>query len=237
VLDAHPDIISAEETDVLNIDAYLPLRQGFSMTASVASVLQSVSETALRQSRENYFRCMEMFLGEPIGDRMLVDKNPSLTTFPPIAARIFPEMKFLVALRDPRDVCLSCFMQPMPLNPITSAYLTLEGTANEYAAVMGLWQTFAPRMSNPYFELRYEDVVADLEGNARRALEFLGVPWDARVLHFDQYAGKKLVRSPTYAEVTQPIFKGAVGRWRNYEKYLQPFLERLEPFVKAFGYE
>src|SRR3954470_4481577 len=157
---------------------------------------------------------MERFLDQPIGGRVLIDKNPSLTTFPPIAIRIFPEIKFIVALRDPRDVCLSCFMQPMPLNPITEAYLTLEDTAVEYAAVMNLSRTFAPRMPNAHLQIRYEDVVADLEGSARKALEFLGVDWNPRVLAFNQHASQKLVRSPTYADVTKPISKGAVGRWK-----------------------
>ena len=57
------------------------------------------------------------------------------------------------------------------------------------------------------------------------------------VLHFDEHARQKAVRSPTYADVTKPVFKRAVGRWRNYQKYLEPHLEKLAPFVKAFGYE
>ena len=57
------------------------------------------------------------------------------------------------------------------------------------------------------------------------------------MLRFDEHARKKFVRSPTYADVTKPVFKTAVGRWRNYQKYLQPHLEKLAPFVKAFGYE
>ena len=80
-------------------------------------------------------------------------------------------------------------------------------------------------------------MVNDLESSSRRALEFLGVPWDANVLRFNEHAQKKLVRSPTYADVAKPVFKTAVGRWRNYQKYLEPWLEKLEPFVKAFGYE
>jgi hypothetical protein len=91
-------------------------------------------------------------------------------------------------------------------------------------------------MRNPYIEVRYEDLVDDLESVSRRVLEFLGLSWDARVLRFNEHARKKLVRSPTYAQVAQPISKGAVGRWRNYQKYLEPCLETLEPFVKAFGY-
>ena len=57
-----------------------------------------------------------------------------------------------------------------------------------------------------------------------------------RVLGFDKHARQKVVRSPTYADVTQPVYKRAVGRWRNYQKYLEPHLPKLEPFVKAFGY-
>ena len=102
---------------------------------------------------------------------------------------------------------------------------------------MGIWRTLKPLVKNPWLEVRYEDMVEDLESVARKTLDFLGVPWDARVLGFDEHARKKVVRSPTYADVTQPVYKRAVGRWRNYQKYLEPHLEKLEPFVKAFGYE
>jgi hypothetical protein len=102
---------------------------------------------------------------------------------------------------------------------------------------MGAWQTIAPRMRNPYLEVRYEDMVEDLESVARKTLDFLGVTWDAQVLGFDEHAQKKVVRSPTYADVTQPVYKRAVGRWRHYQKYLEPHLAKLAPFAKAFGYE
>ena len=236
VLDSHPDILSAEETPIF-FETYLALKQGFPDGASMLSVLESASPARLLESRENYFRCMDLFLNKGIGERLLIDKNPSLTTLIPGVIRVFPETKLLVALRDPRDVCLSFFMQPLPLNLTSAAYLSLEGTAEEYASLMGIWTALAPRMRNPYLEVRYEDMVEDLESVSRRTLEFLGVPWDASVLRFDEHARKKLVRSPTYADVTKPVFKGAVGRWRNYQKYFEPLQGKLEPFVKAFGYE
>ncbi len=102
---------------------------------------------------------------------------------------------------------------------------------------MSVWRTLAPLMPSRYLEVRYEDMVDDLESVARKTLDFLGVPWDERVLGFNEHARKKLVRSPTYADVTKPIYQRARGRWRNYQKYLEPHLEKLEPFVKAFGYE
>ena len=80
-------------------------------------------------------------------------------------------------------------------------------------------------------------MVEDLESVARRTLEFLELPWDDQVLGFDEHARKKLVRSPTYADVTQKVFSRARGRWRNYQKYLEPHLDTLEPHLKALGYE
>jgi Tfp pilus assembly protein PilF len=237
VLDSHPDIISAEETIVFVNEVSLPLRRGLPPDAAMMTVLESASLDTLKQLRGDYFHCAERLLNNPIGGRLLIDKNPSLTVLVLTAIRVFPEIKLLTALRDPRDVCLSCFMQPLPLNETSSFYLSLEDTATEYESVMGLWKAAAGAMPNAHLEVRYEDVVDDLESVSRRVLEFLGMPWDARVLHFDEHARQKLVRSPTYADVTKPVFKGAVGRWRNYQKYLEPCLEKLEPFIKAFGYE
>jgi tetratricopeptide (TPR) repeat protein len=237
VLDAHPEIVSAEETHILHDEAYLPLSRGFSEATSVLQVLEAAAPSQLRQSRDNYFRFTELFLGKPLGEKLLIDKNPALNVLIPAVVRIFPEAKFLVALRDPRDVCLSCFMQLLPLNPVSSAYLTLEGTVTQYASVMGFWRTMLPRMSNPSIEVRYEELVSDLPAAARRVLDFLGVAWDASVLQYHEHARTKPVRSPSYADVAKPLFKSAIGRWRNYQKFLEPFQEKLAPFIKAYGYE
>jgi len=154
----------------------------------------------------------------------------------PAVVRIFSEARFLVALRDPRDVCLSCFMQSLSPNPVSSAYLSLEGTVTQYLSVMGFWRTLLPRLRNPFLEVRYEELVDDLEGTSRKTLEFLGIPWDERVLHFDEHARSKSLRSPSYAEVIKPVSKRAIGRWQNYRRHLEPYLERLEPILKALGY-
>jgi tetratricopeptide (TPR) repeat protein len=238
VLDSHPDIVSAEETQIFLNEAYAPLQQGLPGDPLMLTVLESASVSALQQSRAALFAAMELFLGSPVAGRLLIDKNPGHNFFIPAYIRLFPETKFLVALRDPRDVCLSCFMQAhVALGKESAAYLSLAGTIEEYGSVMTVWRTLAPLIEDRGLEVRYEDMVQDLETVSRRALAFLGVSWDERVLRFDEHARGKMVRSPTYADVKQPVFKRAVGRWRNYQKYLEPHLEKLAPFVKAFGYE
>ncbi len=230
VLDSHPEITSAEEISIFHDHAYPVLQRNARPDANVFSVLDSAQPGILQQARANYFRCMESFLGNPPDNRLLVDKNPILTMLVISFVRIFPEAKLLVALRDPRDVCLSCFMQSLTLNQSAAAFLTLEGTVEHYIHLMSMHRAVAPQLPNPPLEVRYEDMVEDLESVARRVLGYLEVPWDERVLHFHEHARQKLVRSPTYADVTKPVFKRAVGRWRNYQKYLEPFLEKLKPF-------
>lgn len=237
VLDSHPEIISAEETPIFVSEVSLPLRRGFPVDAGMLEVLEAATLDKLTQVRTDYARAMELYLGTSLDGRLLIDKNPSLTTLALVAVRAFPEMKILTALRDPRDVVMSCFMQPLPLNQVSAMFLSLEGTVREYESVMGFWRAVALALGHSCIELRYEDMVADLEAVSRRALAFLGVTWDPRVLRYDEHARQKLVRSPTYAEVAKPITRGAIGRWRNYQKYLEAYLEKLAPFAKAFGYE
>jgi len=237
VLDSHPDFVSAEETTIFLRESYWSLLRGLPPETMMLEALDAASPEALRQARLNYADGMAKFLGHPPDARMLIDKNPALTPLIPGFLRVFPEAKLLVALRDPRDVCLSCFMQPLPLGQVSSTFLTLEGTVQEYVSVMGLWRVLAPCLGDCSLQVRYEDMVADLEGVARRTLAFLGAAWDERVLRFDQHARQKLVRSPTYAAVAKPISSGAIGRWRNYQKHLEPWLETLAPLVRAFGYE
>ena len=237
VLDAHSDVTSAEETKMMHDDAYLPLIKDFPEGTSILQALDSVPPSVILQARENYFRCLEMFLRRKIGSRLLVDKNPALNLMIPMVVRIFPETKFLVALRDPRDVVVSCFMQALPLTPISSSYLSLDETVKQYANVMGFWLEMLPRMGNQWMYVRYEQMVADLPAVARAVFDYLGVGFEENALKFYEHASKKRVNSPSHADVRKPLYRTAVGRWRNYQKYFEPHMAGLERFLKAFNYE
>jgi Tfp pilus assembly protein PilF len=237
VLDGHSDIASVDESTVFIQDAGGPLKRNQPASAPMVSILEAATQRTLEESRAGYFRFLELAHGNPLGGRLVIDKNPVLTSHITAFVRVLPEIKLLVALRDPRDVVTSCFMQAHRQLTALDASANLETMVENYVALMGHWRALAPLLPVPWLEVRYEDMVADLESVARKTLDFLGVPWDDRVLAFQETARKKVVRSPTYADVTQPVYQRARGRWRNYQKYLEPYLARLEPFVKAFGYE
>jgi tetratricopeptide (TPR) repeat protein len=236
VLDSHPQLISADELQVLSELVFAPLGQTTAANEPLPAVLDRTGADQLNLLRQTYLKAMEGALREPIAERTLLDKNPELTSLLPLVARVFPEMKIIFALRDPRDVVVSCFMQRLPLNVVSVHYLTLEGTAKKYASTMRSWLKIRPMLRNAWIQVRYEDTVADIERQARSVLDFLGLPWDDVVLEYHRRARQKHVHSPTYEAVTKPIYTSSVQRWRNYAAQLEPCLPILQPFVDEFGY-
>ena len=135
VLDSHTGAISADELQIMSDMVYLPLGRKANSDDPVPVVLDRTPLTDLNEVRSVYWNSMEGALREPINGRLLIDKNPELTMLLPLVARVFPEMKVLFALRDPRDVVISCFTQQLPFNPVSVHYLTLEGTAKKYVKI------------------------------------------------------------------------------------------------------
>ena len=236
VLDSHPGLISSDEREAFARDIFPAMWLTPETPLPTVNALDAIPEERLAPLRERYFIYMAAALNEPIGDRIHLDKNPTLTLVLPGFLRLFSEARLLVALRDPRDVVISCFMQYLPLNPNSVCFLTLERTARRYAADMKVWRKLREMITSPWLQVRYEDTVMDLEKEARRAVDFLGLPWDPDVLNYRERLQRKAVASPTYEAVSQPLYTRAIGRWKHYEKFLAPSLPVLQPSIDAFGY-
>jgi len=239
VLDAHSGLVSSEELQVFGRDILdSSWKESHEITPPTAEAFDKIPLTRLNDLRGRYLAAIEETLDEPIGDRLHLDKNPTHTLFIPAIVRLFPETKFLIALRDPRDVIVSCYFQYLPLNPASSSFLAWDSTARRYALDLGMWLRFRPLLDpETWLEVHYEDVVQDLPASARRALAFLNLPWEESVLRYRDRLAVKTVHSPTYLEVAKPVHRGAIGRWRNYSRWLEPSMPLLERFVKEFGYD
>jgi hypothetical protein len=237
VLDSHPGLVSSDEREAFARDIFPSMWRSKTHPLPTVEAFEAISIENLAAQRERYLAYMGAALNEPIGERVHLDKNPSLTLLIPGMLRLFPETRLLIALRDPRDVIVSCFMQYLPLNTNSVCYLTLERTAARYANDMGTWLRLRELIHSAWLEVHYENCVRQLDVEARRALDFLDLPWAPEVLDYRERLKTKAVASPTYEAVSKPIYSSAVGRWKNYEKFLEPCVEVLKPLIKAFGYE
>ena len=187
--------------------------------------------------RKTYIQGLQNQPGANTEGKLLLDKNPSLTLFLPALLQLFPELRVIIALRDPRDVALSCYFVNIPITTANSTFLSFEGIAKHYQAMMETWLLVREWEGFEWLESRYEDTVADVEKEGKRVTSFLGLPWQEEQALFYESAKSSRIYSPTHNEVTKPIYRHSVARWRAYEKYLAPILPALEPFCQAFGYD
>lgn len=235
-LDAHPDIVSCEEADVFSAEIFPRLGENRQPDSRIDQLLDELSPRQICDARQFYVNATQAILGEPIGSRLVLDKNPAMNLMIPVMKRVFPELKLAIALRDPRDVVVSCFLRYLPINPISVCFLALERTIDRFVLDMGAWLKMR-EMTGNWVEVRYEDVVADLGRETRRTVKVLDVPWDESILQYRTRTAVKQVRSPSYEEVSRPIFTTSIGRWQNYQRQLAPLLDRLRPLIAALGYE
>jgi len=88
-----------------------------------------------------------------------------------------------------------------------------------------------------FHEVRYEELTSDFDATAAAALEFLGLPWSDAVRSYAETARRRLVQTPSAAQVVRPLYTSSQGRWRNYRQHLAAVLPVLEPWVAEYGYE
>jgi tetratricopeptide (TPR) repeat protein len=237
LLDAHPGLVSSEERDFIGREMFHSIAYR-RPNAPLLEVLNELSMHEITVLRKRYFGGMEYLLGESIGGRMHLDKNPAYNLTIPLVLRVFPETRLIVALRDPRDVVISCYLRYLPVNNVSVRFLDVERTVERYALDMSAWLKYRDLVEVPWCQVRYEDTVADQRREALRALETLGLSWDEEVLKYrERLKGRKQITSPTYEAVAEPIYTRAIGRWKNYERLLAPVLPTLEPFIREFGYD
>jgi Flp pilus assembly protein TadD len=234
VLDAHPDVLAFDEPAAFTQEITNRIAPK-GLNAPLRS-LDALSAAQLAEMRRRYMKSLLREIpGEPSA-RVLLDKNPSPTMLLNLWLRVFPELKVIIALRDPRDVIISCFFLNIMLNVTNVNFLSLERTARHYADLMDVWLRMRDLGGFDWIEIRYEDVVENLEAEGRRVTEFLGLSWDPAQVLYHETARRKVLYAPTYHDVTQPVYRRAIGRWERYASALEPSHAKLAPYCRAFGY-
>jgi hypothetical protein len=137
---------------------------------------------------------------------------------------ILPGARIIHARRNAVDTCLSCYTKLFGGEQRFAYNQTELGEFyGYYEKLISHWRAVLP--PERFIEVDYESVVDDLEGEARRLIDFIGLPWNDACLTFHE--NRRVVRTASANQVRQPIYRTSKGRWREQAPYLGPLLEAL----------
>lgn len=137
---------------------------------------------------------------------------------------LFPQAKIISVRRDPRDIAISNYFTDYQakFGGMGFAYdLTWIGEQlSDHNLMMHHWDQLFP---GEILEINYEDIVDDLEGSARRMLDYIGVDWESRILAFNEL--ERPVKTASVWQVRQPVYKTSKARWMRYQTHLAPLIQ------------
>ena len=106
-----------------------------------------------------------------------------------------------------------------------------------YCIAMEVFQICRTQYDLAVHDIKYENLVEDFTEETAALLKFLNLNWETEIKNYNDTALKRgLINTPSYSQVVQPIYKDASYRWVNYRKYLEQYLDQVEPWVSKFGY-
>ena len=225
ILSTHPGVYGAGElTDLNDVVHSLDTKTG-EHAGIYPQIVTTLSADAFRRLGEAYTeRAWQL---APEAER-ITDKLPANYLHAGMIHLMLPHAKIIHAMRDPMDSCFSCYARLFEGNNLDFTYDL--GTVGRYYVryiqLMRHWHHVLP--TGTLLDLRYEDMVADIESQARRLLDYLGLPWDARCLDFHQ--NRRVVKTASIAQVRKPIYRSSVARWKHFEAHLAPLLDIVQDY-------
>ena len=220
ILASHPAVYATGESDrIFNVWQSAIRRHGDVTTP----LSQSVDQLTARDVDELAEAYLAPLRGHSGGAARVTDKSLPNFMYLGLIAILFPLARVIHCRRDPLDTCLSCFMTDFATGNRFSSSLSAAGQYfQQNERMMSHWKSV---LDLKILDVNYEQVVADVEGQSRRIVEFLNLPWDPRCLRF--FENERFVATASQAQVREPIYDRSVGRWRHYERHLGPLRAAL----------
>jgi hypothetical protein len=221
ILASHPAVHGAGELPDLNqVIMNAPARTG----RRFPDFVPDLQPEDFRRMGEDY---AERLWRLAPGARHITDKMPANFFYIGMIRLMLPQAKIIHAMRDPMD---SCFSNYARLFNDTMEFAYDLGTLGRYYVryikLMQHWH--AVLTAGSILDLRYEDLVADPAAQARRMLDYVGLPWDDNCLAF--HRNQRHVKTASMAQVRKPIYQTSVARWRHFENHLQPLLAIVQAY-------
>ncbi|MBI1211709.1 MAG: tetratricopeptide repeat protein [Alphaproteobacteria bacterium] len=225
IIASHPAVTGGGELKDMS-DTVNSVRKRDGVQAPYPEFVVALTPQELAAFGESYARRLAT---RAPGALHITDKMPSNFYFLALIHLALPNAKVIHTNRNPVDTCLSCFSKLFAGEQLQTYDLAEVGRYyRAYHGLMEHWRAVLPPLA--FLDVQYEEIVADLEGQARRILDYCGLEWNPRVLDF--YKHERPVKTASASQVRKPIYGSSVARWRNYEKFLGPLLQELGPLVR-----
>lgn len=184
------------------------------------AVIRGAANVDAKALGEAYLRSTEYVRGTR---PRFVDKLPTNYLYLGLIARALPNARVIHIVRDPIDSCFASYKQ-LFADAYPHSYDQREMARHHvrYRRLMEHWRRALP---GRFIDVEYENIVDDLETEARRIVEYLSLPWEDACLNFHRNAAA--VATASAIQVREPVHARSVARWRCYERQLQPMIEVL----------
>ena len=233
LLRGHPAIEVAEEIDA--VPRMVNRLSGD--TDERLDALATLSDSDFESCRRTYLDTLARHVKPENDNAILIDRFALNIIYTGEIVRLFPQARFILLLRHPADCVLSCFMQTFYETSANAGFFTLEDSAHLYDQVFGLWRQYTGTLQLNVLQVKYEDLIAEVESTCRRITDFLEMPWHPGILEHERTAGDRpLIGTASYNQVTRPLYTEARERWQRYRAEMQAVLPVLEPWMRYFEY-
>lgn len=213
IISSHPDVYGAGELSLM-AKLWESLPERFKNSSNFASeCVPLFTHDVVQTMASEMLGKLQAFA--PTSPR-ITDKMPDNYLYIGLIKTLYPNAKIIHCQRNLRDIGLSCYITQFKQIRWANDVQDIGQRFVDYQRIMGHWRTVLPAGS--WLDVEYENNVADLEGSARRMLDYLGLSWDPRCLDF--HLNDRAVKTASVAQVRQPLYNRSVERWRRYEAYL-----------------
>jgi hypothetical protein len=215
VLSSHPDVQSAGELNTFGLELMRLARQGAAPPASRIDFVRATAQVDFAALGRAYLQGVQPLRD---GRPWFVDKLPFNFLYAGLIHLALPNARIIHLRRHPLDTCFAVYKQLFK-DAYPFSY-DLDELGRYYVAYHRLMEHWHGVMPGVVLDVRYEDVVADLEGQARRLVAHCGLPWNDACVRFHENVQATTTASAT--QVRRPVYDTSVGKWRRVERQLEP---------------
>ena len=214
IIDAHPKAAGVGE--LASVEHFAKqLSFAYDADKEPPECFGKYNEAAWTKAANAYVR--DLTKRAPAGAERVVNKALGNNKLVGLIARLFPKTRIIHAIRDPRDVAVSCYMGGFnhAVHPWTTRFEWIFPAWEQSRRMMDHWKA---TLNVPILDVHYEELVRDPETQFPRIIEFLGLEWDDACNEY--YKSKRTVRTLSYDQVNRPIYTTSAGRHTNYLEFM-----------------